>query len=253
MHSTIHGFQSKISIVAVILMLVTLWLLLRGYHGIIGDGQIYALQAMARIHPQLAGDLYLQNSSQDQFTIFSPFYAWFIDWLGLEHAARLLTVLFTMWFLAAAWSVARTLIGRDGAWLAVAFLLIVTGSYGGSRVFQFADVFLTARLPAEALVVTSFVCYFRGRRGLAFAISTATLLVHPLIALPGLLLLICLATPIGVRIIGALAGMVLTLAAAIAARDTLWASHLLPVMDPAWLNIVQERSQFLFLQLWSFL
>jgi hypothetical protein len=252
MHSTIHRLHSKISTVAVILVLVTLWLLLRGYHGIVGDGQIYALQALARIHPQLAGDLYLQNTSQDQFTIFSPFYAWFIEWFGLEPAARLLTLFFTVWFLAAAWSVAHTLTSRDGAWLAVAFLLIVAGSYGGSRVFQFADLFLTARLPAEALVVTSLACYVRGWRGIAFAMSMAALLIHPLIGLPGLLLLIGLAVPIRVSLLGALLGVTVTLAMAIAATHYSWVSQQLPVMDSAWLQIVQERSQFLFLQLWSF-
>src|SRR6516225_5355961 len=125
MHSTIQGLQSRISAVALILMLATLWLLLRGYHGIVGDGQIYALQALARIQPHLAADLYLRNASQDQFTIFSPFYAWFIEWLGLERAARWLTLFFTIWLLAAAWSAARTLTGRDGAWLAAALLIII--------------------------------------------------------------------------------------------------------------------------------
>jgi hypothetical protein len=252
MHSTIHGFHSKLSTVAVTLLLVTLWLLLRGYHGIVGDGQIYALQALAKIQPQLAVDLYLQNTSQDQFTIFSPFYAWFIERLGLEHAARLLTMIFTVWFLAAAWRVARTLTNRDGAWLAVAFLLITAGSYGGSRVFQYADLFLTARLPAEALVVTALACYVRGWRCTAFAISIATFLVHPLIALPGLLLLTSLAVPIRVGVAGALLGVGITLMIATAASHYSWVSHRLPVMDAAWLHIVQERSQFLFLQLWSF-
>src|SRR5580692_4228 len=94
--------QSKITTVALGVMLTTLWLLLHGYHGLTGDGQIYAFQALSRIHPQLATDLYLQNTSQDQFTIFSPLYAWFIGLTGLENAARLLTMLFTAWFLAAA-------------------------------------------------------------------------------------------------------------------------------------------------------
>src|SRR5580658_9561031 len=101
------GTPSKIAILTLALLLVTLWLLLRGYHGLTGDAQIYAFQALARLRPQLATDLYLQNTSQDQFTAFSPFYAACIDLLGLENAARLLTLLFTVWLLAAAWSVAR--------------------------------------------------------------------------------------------------------------------------------------------------
>jgi hypothetical protein len=252
MHLSNPGLNSKIGAFASALMLLILWLSLRGYHGLTGDGQIYAFQALAKIHPALSSDLYLQNISQDKFTIFSCVYAWFINLLGLEPAARLLTLLFTGWFLIAAWISARSLADRDVAWFAVAFLLIITAGYGGSGVFQIADQFLTARLPAEALIVTSLACYLRGHKTLAVILSVATLFVHPLIALPGFLLLLCLTIPRHVSIIGASLAMIASLTIAVAARRYLWASHLFPILDSTWLNIVQERSQFLFLQLWSF-
>jgi hypothetical protein len=252
MHSSIQGFQTKISALTLALLLAGLWLLLRGYHGITDDGQIYAFQAIARIHPYLASDMYLQNTSQDRFTAFSPFYAWFIEVLGLEHAARLLTLLFTVWFLAAAFGAARSLGGRNWAWLAVACLLITGGNYGGSGVFRFAEDFLTARLPAEALIVTSLVCYLRGKKRLAFAVATLALFVHPLVALPGLLLLLCLSLPNQMVFVGAFGSILATVAIASVAANVSWASRVLPMMDPAWLGVVQERSQFLFLQLWSF-
>src|ERR1700678_3489128 len=148
MHSSKLGFHSKFATLFLALMPVTLWLALRGYHGLTDDGQIYAFQAFARLHPQLAGDLYLQNTSQDQFTLFSPLYAWCIDLLGLENAARLLTLLFTLWLLAAVWNFVRAVAHRDAAWLAVAFLVIVAGEYGAAGVFRILDSFLTARLPA---------------------------------------------------------------------------------------------------------
>jgi hypothetical protein len=251
MHSSSPGIQSKIATLALALMLVTLWLLMHGYHGLTGDGQIYAFQALARIHPQLAADLYLQNTSQDQFTIFSPVYAWFIGWLGLENAARLLTVLFTVWLLAAAWSFARAVTNRDAAWLALAFLLIVAGDYGGSGVFRFSEQYLTARLPAEALVITALACYLRGMKRFGLLLAIGALFVHPLIALPGLLLLICLWLPSRVSVMGAILGVLTVLGIAAAAAILPAASQVLTVMDAAWLEVVRERSQFLFLQLWS--
>jgi hypothetical protein len=145
MHSPNPGFQSKFSTLSVTLMLVTLWLVLHGYHGLTGDGQIYAFQAIAKLHPELTADLYLQNTSQDQFTAFSPLYAWCISLMGLENAARLLTLSFTLFFLAATLSFARSVTGRDTGWLAVAFLLIIAGDYGASGVFQILDPYLTAR------------------------------------------------------------------------------------------------------------
>jgi hypothetical protein len=252
MHSSIQGFQTKISALTLALLLAGLWLLLHGYHGITDDGQIYAFQAIARVHPHLASDLYLQNTSQDRFTAFSPFYAWFIEVLGLEPAARLLTLLFTAWFLAAAFGAARAIGGRDCAWLAIACLLIIAGNYGGSGVFRFAEEFLTARLPAEALIVTSLLCYLRGRKHLAVTVAAVALFVHPLIALPGLLLLLCLSLPNQMIVVGAFGSILATLAVASVASNVSWTSGALPMMDAAWLGVVQERSQFLFLQLWSF-
>jgi hypothetical protein len=252
MHLSSPGSQSKITMAAIALMPVTLWLLMHGYHGLTGDAQIYAFQALSRIHPQLATDLYLQNTSQDQFTIFSPLYAWFIGLTGLENAARLLTLLFTVWFLAAAWSFVGAVASRDAAWLAVASLLIVAGDYGGSGVFRFSEQFLTARLPAEALVVTALACHARGMKRLGMVLAVGTLFVHPLIALPGLLLLICLWLPSRVSVIGAIAGLLTVLVIAFAATMQPAATHLLTVMDASWLAVVRERSQFLFLPLWSF-
>jgi hypothetical protein len=251
MHPSTLGFQSKFAALSLVLMLVALWLAMHGYHGLTGDGQIYAFQAFARLHPQLTADLYLQNTSQDQFTLFSPLYAWCIGLLGLENAARLLTLLFTLWFLAAAWSFARTVTHRDAAWLAVALLLIAAGDYGASGVFRILDPFLTARLPAEAMILTALACHVHGMKWLGLLLALAALSIHPLMALPGVLVLVCLCLPARVGVVGAIGGVCATLAIAIVAINLPAASHALTLMDPAWLHVVRQRSEFLFLQLWS--
>ncbi|MGC1523126.1 MAG: hypothetical protein WA803_16410 [Steroidobacteraceae bacterium] len=245
------GTPPKIATLALLLLLVTLWLLMRGYHGLIGDAQIYAFQALARLHPPLATDLYLQNTSQDQFTVFSPLYAACISLLGLENAARLLSVLLTAWLLGAAWNLARAVGGRDAAWLAVAFLLIVAGDYGGSGVFRISEQFLTARLPAEALIVTALVCHVHGRKRLGYLLAAGALIVHPLIALPGLLLMICMSLSPRLIVLAALGGFIVTLGIAVLAIALPAGIHGLTVMDAAWTEVVRERSQFLFLPLWS--
>jgi hypothetical protein len=245
------GFQSKFIFLSLVLLLVLLWLALHGYHGLTGDGQVYAFQAMARLHPNLTADLYLQNVSQDQFTLFSPVYAWCIGLLGLDNAARLLTLVCSAWFLTAAWSFASAVVGRDTAWLSVAFLLIIAGDFGGAGVFHILDPFLTARMPAEALIVSALACNVRGRKGLASFLALGALFIHPLMVLPGLLLLVCLWLPVHAGVMGALGGVIATLALALAAGHVPAASAVLTVMDTPWLEVVRERSQFLFLQLWS--
>jgi hypothetical protein len=251
MHLFKIWFQTKWSSVAFFLTLATLWLCLHGYHGLTGDGQIYAFQAFAKLHPALASDLYLQNTSQDQFTLFPTFYAWCISEFGLEGASRLLTMLFTFWILAATWSFVSAIAGREAAWLAVAGLLIVTGDYGGAGVFQILDPFLTARLPAEALIITALSCYFRGMKWFGGFLALLTLFVHPLMALPGLLLIVWLSLPLRATLASAFGGVSTTLCLATVAANVPATSHWLPVMDAPWLDVVRERSQFLFLQLWS--
>jgi hypothetical protein len=251
MHSSNLGFQSKFASLSLALTLVTLWLVLHGYQGLKGDGQLYAFQAFARLHPQLTADLYLQNTSQDRFTYFSALYAWCIGLLGLENAARLLTLLFTVWFLVSAWSFASAVTGRDAAWLAVAFLLIVAGDYGASGVFQVLDPFLTARLPAEALIITALGCHVRGRKRLGLSLALGALFIHPLMALPGLLLVVCLWLPLRVSVLVAIGGVFAILALAVVAINVPAVSQVLTVMDAPWLVVARERSQFLFLQLWS--
>jgi hypothetical protein len=252
MHWSSQAFRSKIVGAACLLTAVATWLLLRGYHGLAGDAQLYAFQALSRIHTPLVHDLYLQNTSQDQFTIFSPAYAWFIELFGVELAARSLTLLFTTWFLTAAWLAARTLTDRSGAWLAIIALLIADGIYGGSDVFRLAEQILTARLPAEALIATSLACLLRGSKVIAALTAAAALLVHPLIALPGLLLMMCLVVPVRASLLAAVASAVAGLIIAFCAVYLPLIAKLLPTIDPTWLNIVQERSQFLFLRFWSF-
>jgi hypothetical protein len=251
MHPLRSALQNNLVAASLALMLVVLWVLLQGYQGFAGDAQIYAFQALARIHPALSTDLYLQNTSQDQYTVFSPVYAWFIGWLGLESAARVLTLFFTAWLFAAAWKLAAEIAPGGAACLGAAFLVIAAGDYGAAGVFRISDSFLTARLPAEALVITALACYCHGMTRLAALISAAALFVHPLMAFPGILMLICLWLPIRWSLIAAIAGILAALGVALAATALPSAAHVFTVMDADWLQVVRERSQFLFLQLWS--
>jgi hypothetical protein len=251
MSSIRSGLQRTAITVALALMVVVLWLTTHRYPGIDNDAQVYAFQALARLHPALGTDLYLQNTSQDQYTIFSPFYASMIAWLGLENATLALTVLFIVCFLAAAWALARSIGLRDVAWLAVCALIAISGAYGGAGVFHFSDNYLSARLPAQALVLTALACHFKGMKRMGLLLATAALFVHPLMSLPGLLLLICLWLPRRMSIMAAIAGVLTVLGVALAARILPGVGRMLTVMDSPWLEVVHERSHFLFLQFWS--
>jgi hypothetical protein len=70
-------------------------------------------------------------------------------------------------------------------------------------------------------------------------------------ALPGVLLLICLWLPVRLAPIFAATGVLATLAFALTTVPVPVSSRIAAVMDPAWLEVVRERSQFLFLKYWT--
>src|ERR1700689_2535761 len=67
---------------ALALLPVALWCLTHRYSGLVGDSGLYAVQALSRTDAGLARDVFLSNASQDRYTLFSPFYAFFIKILG---------------------------------------------------------------------------------------------------------------------------------------------------------------------------
>jgi hypothetical protein len=215
-----------------------------------GDARLYAVQALARAHPNLFGDLYLQNSSQDSYTLFSDLYAPFITLIGLRNAALALTLSFKILFFSASWVLARRLLGSPCAFLAVGALILLPGNYGAFGVFQYAEDWLTARSAGEALVVTAIGCSLAGHRLAGLALVSAAMLVHPLIALPGLLWLVCLWLPLRLSALGGASGIALALVIGSFASWKAPSAHVFAVMDPSWLEVVRERSQFLLLQFW---
>ena len=237
--------------VTLLLLPVALWILTHRYRGLVGDGELYAVQALARNKPTLANDLFLQNASQDTYTVFSPLYASLIGLLGLRNAGIALFVLLKIWFFGASWITVRKLSNGYAAIAAVALLILLSGDYGAFHVFHFSEDMLTARSLAEALTVSSMAFYVHGYRTAAFAIATCNLFVHALLALPAILLLICLSLPFSFCVLGAAVGIFLALAVAAGAHFSNLIAQLFPIMDSDWLEVVRERSQFLFLQLWT--
>jgi hypothetical protein len=211
---------------ALTLTMVALWALTHRFVGLQRDGELYAFQALARIHPALNADIYLAFNSQDRYTIFSPLYAFCIAHSSLQSADLGLFLFCTFLYFCAAYLVSRKLFGVTVGWLTIGLLIIVAGHYGAFEVFSYSEDYVTARSLAVALVV------------------------HPIMALPGSLLLVCLNLPVRVCVAGAALSCLAVLGLANLATATPMLANYLSLMDPAWLEVVQERSQFLFLNFW---
>lgn len=245
------AIQTTTATLALTSALLALWMSTHRYHGLSGDAALYAMQALARIQPNLLHDVFLEHTSQDSYTIFSPLYAGCIALWGLHTSALILTITFKLWFFAAAWTLARSFSQSHVAFVSVGMLIIVSGAYGAYSVFRYAEDWVTARSLGEAMVITAFAFHFRGWRIIGLLCALGALIVHPLMALPGLLVLVCLWSSSRITAICAGALVLLALGVAIAAIALPSTGHFLAVMDAEWLEVVRERSQFLFLQLWS--
>jgi hypothetical protein len=245
-----RALDRQMASICLALLLITLWPLTHRYKGLGGDAELYAVQALAKIHPNLATDLFLQNNSQDRYTVFSPIYAWCIRWLGLRSAAMTLVIALKIWFFAAAWALARELFDRRSAFLSTALLMIIAGSYGGYSVFNYSEDWLTARTLAEPMVITAMWLNFRNFKTSAFFVGIAAFFIHPLMALPGMALLAALALPLPMSATGAVLGVFATLGTALYALHQPPGVGALSLMNADWLEVVRERSVFLFPQLW---
>lgn len=236
--------------VAFVPALAALWMILTPYPGITHDGQGYALQAMSLLTPDVfADDIFLRYQSQNDFTVFPILQAVAMRTLGLDWGTAVLTLVFqAAWFLSA-WLVLRRLLTPDLAMLSLGLLVVVPGYYGAMRIFQFAEPFLTARLPAEALSLLAVASYLAGRRLLSGAALLLALVLHPLMSFPAVLLVASLAIwdKWGVR--ASMLGIALTGAAAILVSALPFA--LQPKLDLAWLEMLRGRSPHLFLDLWE--
>ena len=191
---------------ALALLPVALWCLTHRYRGLVGDAELYAVQALSRTNAGLAHDVFLSDASQDRYTIFSPIYAFFIKRLGLQEAAISLLVFFKVCFYVSAWAFSRKLFDARTALLTIALLIVVPIEYGAFHVFRVAEDMLTARSMAEALAMTGLCLHVYGRKNVGLALAAFALSIHALMALPMVLLLLSLRVSTRASLLGCAGG-----------------------------------------------
>ncbi|NCA90096.1 MAG: hypothetical protein EOM92_14655 [Gammaproteobacteria bacterium] len=234
-----------------------LFLSLFGYWGLVHDTRLYALQALAWLHPQLRQDLYLRFGSQDDYTLFSAFFTPLIQVLGLEGAALTLCLLSLLALFTATAYLLTRLTGAAGSLggtftaplagtLAVAMLPVV---YSAMSIFHVAEPFATPRPLAAALGLLT-IAWALERRWLPAALAAiAALLVHPLMAWPA----VVLALWVGLR---PRLAMMVTLLGALALILAAWAGapileRLFQVMDPEWQAMTRAMAPYLWAATWD--
>jgi hypothetical protein len=226
------------------------WLLTHRNIGLGVDGTVYALMALNWDHPgAYASDLFLRFGSQDQFSLFSPFYGVLIRLLRLGDAATALLLLTHALWLLGAWMLSHRLLRGAPAHLAFLLLVAIQPAYGGWAVLFAGGHEPTPRPMAEALVMIGLAFVFSRawlRAAVAMALAAA---IHPVMAPVGIAVAwMILAERRRVFLLALPAGVAAGLAMAALGLPPF--DRLFAIMDPQWLRAVEARNGFVLTANW---
>jgi len=237
-------------VVGLCLSIVAFWMAQHPYWGLVNDATLYALAALGRLHPESLGhDIFLSQGSQDQYTIFSPLLAPMISVAGIARAAAIVTFIAQAGFFGCAWILARRLMGSSLAILSVALLVALPAFYGGASIFSYSETMLTPRVPAEAFVLAALAAALGRRYAISGVCILMGLLLHPLMAAAGLVMVFLLMigperqfAGLGLLLLGA--GLLVLIA---------YVSPVGPVapFDSEWFGLLHSRMQYAFPSLWA--
>ncbi len=177
----------KLHKVFLLLIFALAWMASHPYNGIWHDGALYLAQAFLKINPAtFQNDVFFKFGSQDSYSIFSPFYVFFIKLMGVETAALVLLLASQLFFIYALWLLCTEIFGRViGVWAACG-LAILSPYYGSENIFSYAEMFFTARNIAEPLSIFAIYFLLRKQLWLSAGILLLAGAFHPLITLPAM-------------------------------------------------------------------
>ena len=221
------------------------------YGGITGDVRIYIGRALADIDPDHVGrDLMFRLDGQSGFTIFRPLARWLVAHLGLETGTWLLSVAGLLVYSVAIYVCARTFQKGRALAIVVAAGLLLPRFYSPFYIFSAGEALAIPRPWAEACVLLAVACLAKGRSGAAIALIGLAAVFHPIMALPGAILLMYALSVDNRRWVYAAAGG----AVAVFAAGALGApiiSRAFTRIDPVWLDILRLRNAYLFISTWD--
>lgn len=232
-------------------LFVALWFLHHPYRGILHDSILYTAQALRYLHPDnFARDIFFLYGSQDDYTLFSPFYASLIRIFGQGDGAMLVTLFGALLWCYAVWRLSRQWSGAH-RWLALFLLAIMPIRFGGNEIFAAAEPFAVPRLWADAFTILACAFWLERRYYWATALWVPAILMHPLMALAGGIFVFFYELRFRLRWgIAVLAGA--TLASALALSGFSLFGRLFQVMDPTWFDLVYQRtSLYMFPTAWT--
>ena len=226
------------------------WALCNPYFEVDHSSLIYAGRMLAELDPTGVGsDAMYRLDGQSAFTLFTMLDRQLVLWMGLASANLAISVASVLGAFAGAAAFVRSVSHGRTRLLAIIYVATLPAFYGGYKLFSYAENAATPRPFAEALVMTGAACLVSGRLGWAAAAMLAAGLLHPIIALPGVLLLAIWLVVADKRwwLLVAVTGAIGL--AGVALHLPLF-DRLTEVIDPAWKAVLVGRDPHLFPTLW---
>ncbi len=247
---------SKLTVCLYGLGLIGLWLLSRPYMGIAHDARIYVGRVLASGAPSTLGrDMMFAKDGQLDFTIFPKILASSIDLFGVSQGVLLVSLVSLLSWLAALWLLVNQLSKGSDRWIIVIFVAVLPHWYGNLMILSFAESFATGRCGSEAAVITGIAFYLKNRSlALPLLFVIISVLLHPIMALPGAALLACLVfwhAPTKWKIrLAALAVATAVLTILLAMAHTPIFERLFTRVDHNWMDMLQRRAFLIFTTQW---
>ena len=232
------------------LLVAAAWLLARPYVGLRHDGLLYLGQIMLQWDPGVfSRDLFFEFGSQDRFSIAAPVLANLYRHVDFAKAQIVLVMASQLAVVLAAFALLR----RAGATsaecvLGLVALGVMSHNYGGWVIFSFSERFVTGRTFAEPFALLALLLIDRNRVAAGMVAMAASLVFHPLVAVPAM------AVAWGVLVLRdrrwawALVAVPAALALGAAQIDPF--SRLVTVFDDEWFKAVRRANGHIFVTEW---
>jgi len=233
-----------------VLLALAAFFLTHAYNGIRHDGILYMGQALVKLHPNLHLDPFFVFGSQNNYTIFSFIYVFFIKLLGLNSAAIVLLIVGQFLFLASIFYLASKFVDFRFVLLGIICVAIAYPFYGGYGIFSYAEAFLTARTYAEPLSIFAIAFAWDKKWLISIVLVLIAMLFHPLVAISAFALLwLKYASDhkwaFGLPFLGIAFAIIFGL---IGVKPF---NHLFVFYDPYWWKLVKTHNPFCIVSIWK--
>lgn len=243
------GMPSPMHGVLAAMLVATVYAASHPYWGLAHDARLYMAQALQRSGlADLSTDLFFAFGSQDSLTIYTWLLGHLVPIVGISLTALAATATGAAAMLAATHVLVRRLAGAQSAWVATIFVAALPGRYSSLGV-PLVEPYATPRTLACALVLLGLAAALGRRRVVTPVALLGAMLLHPLMALPGIAWVAFTAgrfLPLLGLVLGAVSAVIIASVAGMAPFD-----RLVTRIDDDWRSLIEDRSPYLYLLHWE--